>query len=230
VIGAPASVLGAGGFFVTVPGYAPKSTGSVDLYSELNASEAGTGGEAFSKTQLSVAKEGYFYHKAAFLDGDGDGLQDVMGARCFVPSRGHAPSASELVLMLQPAANAPSSGLVSGAPWEEVVVVSDGPDVSFALLDLDGDGKAQVRKAATQGPAPCAVPARLYMRGFFRSFLFLVHFGTCPGRRPRRPHTNHHEYHNHFAGGGDRVLREPAAGAVLLRRGPLGGLRRGQGR
>ena len=45
-IGTPASVLGAGGFFVAVPGSPSKSTGSVDLYEEVG------GGSSFTKFQV----------------------------------------------------------------------------------------------------------------------------------------------------------------------------------
>jgi hypothetical protein len=133
------AVLGASGFFADVPGYPSKATGAVDLYVARNDDATPTG---FDKVQLSVDKANYFYHKAILLDCNGDGLLDVMAARVTVPSGTlldpAEPPTSELVCMLQPPAAA------GAGAWAEVVVFTNGPDVSFVLVDLDNDGAAQV--------------------------------------------------------------------------------------
>jgi hypothetical protein len=131
VAGAPPAIIGAGGFFVNVPGGPSKSTGSVDLYFEESANQS----VSFSKLKVSQDKAGYFYHKAAVLDANGDGLSDLMGARCYVPKFFGARK-SELVVMSQPSS--------SSSEWETTVVYENGPDVSFVLVDLDNDGNTQV--------------------------------------------------------------------------------------
>jgi len=124
-------IIGAGGFFVNVPFGPSKSTGSVDLYFKQNDSST-----AFSKIQASTDKDNYFYHKAGLIDANGDGLSDLMGARCYVPSYGIRSPLAELVVMTQPSEK--------DDPWETTVVFNNGPDVSFVLVDLDNDGKTQV--------------------------------------------------------------------------------------
>lgn len=137
VEGMPPAVIGAGGFFVNVPGGPSKSTGSVDLYFETTTSnQEKTTTSSFSKQQVSEDKAGYFYHKAGVLDANADGLNDLMGARCYVPNFGS--SKAELVIMIQPSDNSNSS------EWETKVVYQNGPDVSFVMVDLDNDGNIQV--------------------------------------------------------------------------------------
>lgn len=129
IINQPAGIIGAGGFFVSVPFGQSFSTGSVDLYFQ-NSSSA-----SFSKTQISTDKTGYFYHEASFIDVNGDGISDVMGARCYVPKFGGSRK-SELVVMTQPTDGSDE--------WDSTVVFNNGPDVSFVIVDLDNDGNNQV--------------------------------------------------------------------------------------
>lgn len=155
------AVLGASGFFAAVPGYPSKATGTVDLYLGHNSSSkkcksfsCSDGPSGYDKVQLSVDKTDYFYHKSVLIDCNSDGLLDVMAARVNVPTDGSPPT-SELVCMLQPSpaaaaaaqlkdVPAPSAGSAVEGAWPEVVLYTNGPDVSFVLVDLDGDGASQV--------------------------------------------------------------------------------------
>lgn len=144
------AVLGASGFFAAVPGYPSKATGSVDLYlgqnssassSKCKSSSCADSPVGYDKVQLSVDKTDYFYHKSVLIDCNSDGLLDVMAARVNVPTDGSLAT-SELVCMLQPSPAA-AGAAVEGA-WPETVLYTNGPDVSFVLVDLDGDGASQV--------------------------------------------------------------------------------------
>ena len=133
-----AGVLSAGGFFVNVPGYPSKATGSVDIFTPWSSSSADSA-LSFEKQQISTDKSSFFYHKAAFLDADGDGRSDVIAARCYVPQYGLRKDKSELLWMERPPA-----GSGSDAAWTEHVLLSSGPDVGFVMVDLDGgDGSTR---------------------------------------------------------------------------------------
>ena len=87
--------------------------------------------ETVEKTKISTDKSGFFYHEARWHDVDGDGVQDVLAARASKPILGK-PS-GEMVWIRQ----------AGNDEWVEQTLF-EGPDVGFALADLDGDGKVEI--------------------------------------------------------------------------------------
>ncbi|CAJ1398365.1 unnamed protein product [Effrenium voratum] len=70
---------------------------------------------------------GWFYHQAHFVDMDGDGLDDVVTARCQYSVWPWAKKRGELVWLKQPA-----QGALSGEPWQEHQLGA-GPDFLFCV-------------------------------------------------------------------------------------------------
>ena len=143
-----AFALVAGGFFVSPS----KATGSVSL-----VPLPGHGG---GQHTISTPKRGFFYHVAKWHDINGDGRLDVVAARAMVPENPFGHREGELIWLEQP-----SSGALQ-QPWREHTLVSPaGPDVAFALADLDGDGTLEVVGGNTfDGPPAlsifsCGAPA-----------------------------------------------------------------------
>ena len=129
-------ILAAGGFFVNVPFHPSKATGAIDV---LTPSLNGTN---FEKHQISTNKDSFFYHKAAFLDANGDNLSDVITARCYVPPYGLRADQSELIWLEQPSS--------TNSEWQEHILLSSGPDVGFVLVDLPGFDGANTQVVSTE--------------------------------------------------------------------------------
>ncbi|CAE8702954.1 unnamed protein product, partial [Polarella glacialis] len=70
---------------------------------------------------------GWFYHEAQFVDVDGDGLLDVLTARCQFGVWPWSKKRGELVWLKQPA-----SAALSGEPWQETQLAA-GPDFLFCV-------------------------------------------------------------------------------------------------
>ena len=132
VAGCPECVVVAGGFLV--PG---KSNGLVYLYNVSTPSAP-----VRSEEPISPPKKSYFYHQTAWIDVNGDGRLDLLAARATVPTFPWQKKASDLVWFEQPAHSAMRGN------WTEHLIVSDGPDVAFALVELDG--KPPLEVVATQ--------------------------------------------------------------------------------
>ena len=135
-LGNVSMVLAPGGFLVP-----PKTVGAVHLL------DSQAGSTATAAYELSRAKilpgDGWFYHRASWVDVDGDGRLDVLSARAVKPLLGAA--AGELVWMKQPSSSNPLAPEV--LPWAEAVLVSGAwaPDVLFAPpVSLRGDGDSQL--------------------------------------------------------------------------------------
>lgn len=94
-----------------VPG---RSTGEIAVVNEYT-------GEQFA---ISSPKSGYFYHRAVFIDMNGDGRLDILTARAHKGLMG--TGGGELLWLEQPAGD-------KKGPWQEHVIAV-GPDVHFALL------------------------------------------------------------------------------------------------
>ena len=148
--GALGALLAPGGFLVP-----PKTIGAVSVINWT----AAAGGDA-RVIALSAPKvlpgDGWFYHRAAVRDVDGDGLADVIAARATKPLA--AAPAGELVWFKQPAAAplAPASlpwaaaTLAAGA-WSPDVLVSppaslraDADEQIFAASFFTGGGLVMV--------------------------------------------------------------------------------------
>eukprot|EP00211_Chloroparvula_japonica_P006447 CAMPEP_0119122788 /NCGR_PEP_ID=MMETSP1310-20130426/2943_1 /TAXON_ID=464262 /ORGANISM="Genus nov. species nov., Strain RCC2339" /LENGTH=414 /DNA_ID=CAMNT_0007112501 /DNA_START=30 /DNA_END=1274 /DNA_ORIENTATION=- len=111
-----------------VPG---KSTGGLFVvYTEEDGSLA-------KGNSLVAPKDGWFYHMAEWIDLNGDGRLDVLTARAKV-NTADGTFGGELLWLEQPATDALSGN------WTETVMV-EGPDVLFAVADLDPtDGAFEV--------------------------------------------------------------------------------------
>ncbi|KNC50907.1 uncharacterized protein AMSG_07146 [Thecamonas trahens ATCC 50062] len=114
----PALLVGDG---FLVPG---KSTGSVYA---LPLAATGSLPDAASPVALAPRKDGYFYHRAVWIDMDGDGVDDILTARATKPIFG--PSGGELVWLRNPGGRNP----LAVAPWPLTVITSHGCDVEFAI-------------------------------------------------------------------------------------------------
>jgi len=77
--------------------------------------------------KISKDMSGWFYHQAHFVDMDGDGLLDVLTARCEYAVWPWAKKRGELVWLKQPAKDA-----LAGPPWEEHEL-GPGPDFLFCV-------------------------------------------------------------------------------------------------
>jgi len=90
---------------------------------------------------LTAPKSGWFYHRALWVDVNGDGKLDILTARATKPILGSA--AGELLWLEQPASD-PLSG--PSLPWPEHSLLTGdfAPDVFFETADLDGDGSFEV--------------------------------------------------------------------------------------
>jgi len=75
----------------------------------------------------SLPDSGWFYHQAHFVDMDGDGLLDVLTARCEYSVWPWAKKRGELVWLKHPAQNP-----LGGQPWEEHEL-APGPDFLFCV-------------------------------------------------------------------------------------------------
>lgn len=117
-------VVVAGGFFVSPS----KSTGTVDIF-DVSAFPS------VARMQVSEDKKANFYHHTEWLDVDGDGKLDLVGARCFKSMNPLSKPEGELVWFKQP--DDPTKG-----PWK-TEVLADGPDVAFTKVNLDGGSSTQ---------------------------------------------------------------------------------------
>jgi hypothetical protein len=90
-----------------------------------------------SDNPVAALKKGYFYHQTAWVDINGDGRLDLLAARATVPTLPWKKKAADLVWLEQPASGA------MGGSWAEHLIVSDGPDVAFALVQW-GSGPFQI--------------------------------------------------------------------------------------
>lgn len=126
IAGSENKVVVAGGFFVSPK----KSTGTVDIFDVSNYPDV-------ARTQVSEDKKGNFYHHTEWVDVNGDGKLDIVGARCFNPTKlfKKTKAKGELVWFEQP--DDPTVG-----PWK-TRVLANGPDVSFTQVNLDGDKNVQ---------------------------------------------------------------------------------------
>lgn len=116
------AMVAVGGFF-PIPW---KSTGSVNIINLDNNNQT---------VQISRDKKGWWYHNAIWRDMNGDGRLDILTARARKGMFGGG--GGELLWLEQPASNA------LGGYWQEHVL-TEGPDVYFALEDLDGDGIEEI--------------------------------------------------------------------------------------
>jgi hypothetical protein len=136
---APAGILGfdalvvAGGFLV--PGKNPGALSLVPLPRQPGAGR-------MHPIRITADKPGWFYHRAEWVDLDGDGQLELLTARATKPigreGRGD-------LLWLEPPARDAGLQAASG-PWTEHVLL-EGPDVYFRTADLDGDGRVEVLTA-----------------------------------------------------------------------------------
>ncbi len=116
-------IVVASGFLVPVP---PKS-GHIS-YVDLTTNEVThLDGDTWSRF-------GWFYHRAHFVDMNGDGRLDILTARAHKLQSAQA----ELLWLEQPASD-PDAG-----HWVEHVIAKDSTDVHFELTDLDGDGVDEI--------------------------------------------------------------------------------------
>lgn len=76
--------------------------------------------------KLTQDKKGWFYHQAEFLDVDGDGLEDIVTARCQFSVFPWVKKQGELVWLKHPAKD------VFSAPWAEESL-GFGPDFLFCM-------------------------------------------------------------------------------------------------
>eukprot|EP00002_Diphylleia_rotans_P002144 TRINITY_DN11312_c0_g1_i1.p1 TRINITY_DN11312_c0_g1~~TRINITY_DN11312_c0_g1_i1.p1 ORF type:complete len:251 (+),score=58.50 TRINITY_DN11312_c0_g1_i1:56-808(+) len=83
--------------------------------------------------KLTRDKFQYFYHRAFWVDCDGDGIQDLMTAR----ARTSGPD-GELVCLIQP-----KTSPLTNIPWKEILV-SKSPDVHFEVSDIQKNGQQHV--------------------------------------------------------------------------------------
>jgi hypothetical protein len=87
----------------------------------------------------------WYYHGAVFLDVDGDGRQDLVTARAsFKAFQFRCPNTGELVWFRNP-----GDALRPDVPWQAEVLTGlpddrNGPEISLAAADLDGDGVVEV--------------------------------------------------------------------------------------
>ena len=95
---------------------------------------------------LDPANSPRFYHRALFIDMDGDGLKDIVTARSgFKVGRFFYPPVSELVYFRNPGAS-----LNANEEWAEVVLWGGpaaqflGPDIHLAAHDFEGDGVPEI--------------------------------------------------------------------------------------
>lgn len=77
--------------------------------------------------KISQDRSGWFYHQAHFVDIDGDGLLDVVTARCQYAVWPWAKKQGELVWLKQPSKDA-----LSGDSWQEHPM-GEGPDFLFCV-------------------------------------------------------------------------------------------------
>eukprot|EP00931_Biecheleriopsis_adriatica_P068812 TRINITY_DN42712_c0_g1_i1.p1 TRINITY_DN42712_c0_g1~~TRINITY_DN42712_c0_g1_i1.p1 ORF type:complete len:437 (-),score=95.38 TRINITY_DN42712_c0_g1_i1:29-1339(-) len=103
-----------------------KQTGGIHLL------EVGDGLSAV-KTTISEEKHAWFYHHSEWYDIDADGIADVVAARAIKPLLiGHTDS--ELVWMKNH----------GNGTWGGTQVITKGPGVGFRVVDIDGDGFAEI--------------------------------------------------------------------------------------
>lgn len=121
----------AGGFLV--PG---KNPGAVVLLPLPRG--GGTG--RMHPLRVTTERAGWFYHRAEWLDVNGDGRLDLLTARA--RKTVGRPGQGELLWLEQPEPVSGSAKAV-GQPWEEHVLLQ-GPDVHFRTADLDGDGRREI--------------------------------------------------------------------------------------
>jgi hypothetical protein len=97
-------------------------------------------------TNLTKAKQDWFYHKVYWADMNQDGKLDIITARAKKPMFG--PSGGELLWLEHPQekpefqAFSDAENLVQ-MPWKEHII-SQGPDVNFEVLDLNQDGRVEI--------------------------------------------------------------------------------------
>eukprot|EP00455_Lapot_gusevi_P009013 TRINITY_DN13_c0_g1_i5.p1 TRINITY_DN13_c0_g1~~TRINITY_DN13_c0_g1_i5.p1 ORF type:complete len:405 (-),score=164.36 TRINITY_DN13_c0_g1_i5:108-1322(-) len=119
----PKTIFGADNYLLVADGFLVpgKSTGNVYVIPVISGTPIG----------LAKPKSGWFYHRAKWVDMNGDGRLDVLTARATKPFFGSGKG--ELVWLEQPA-NDP----LHSVPWTEHVV-QQGPDVMFCIGELDND-------------------------------------------------------------------------------------------
>lgn len=82
-------------------------------------------------TTVAPVETDWFYHKVLWVDMDGDGLQDILTARCKIGTFGG--SSGELIWLKHP-----SNPSELSKPWKKTKL-TDGPDVmAFAKIGTDG--------------------------------------------------------------------------------------------
>ena len=136
--GGVSGVLAPGGFLVP-----PKTVGAVSVL-DVNFSSAILKAPPAVLTKPKILPgDGWFYHKAFFFDVDGDGLKDVLAARCTKPLV-ESP-AGELIWLRNPSPTQPFSA--PNLPWSESVLANSSwsPDVSFTSpSSIRGDKDSQI--------------------------------------------------------------------------------------
>ena len=93
------------------------------------------------KIPLASAGRGSFFHQAEFYDVDGDGWMDLITAKAHKPFFSK-PITGTLVWFKNPG-DSPRLRCGKSKTWEEFELF-DGPDVHFALRDLDHDGIPEI--------------------------------------------------------------------------------------
>ncbi|MCG8538969.1 MAG: VCBS repeat-containing protein [Clostridia bacterium] len=117
----------AGGFFRHSP-VMPDQSGAINLVT-MDSGE-------IIQHEITNYKRGWFYHEVLWKDMNNDGLLDIVTARSNFSPLNPNPK-GELIWLEQPQTDPLSN------KWEEHII-TEGPEIYFELIDLDGDGTDEI--------------------------------------------------------------------------------------